>query len=125
MNKLSILVLIILLSSCDSYVSLSYVVKNKTSKPVKVFVPNYSGSDGFFRHQKDTILEIPPHDYERVGGTLPRISGLIRPAQKRMYKEQPGMCGLKLVKPDTMIELACTKKKWKFRQGCATLIIRK
>lgn len=124
MNKLYILVLAIILSSCDAYVGLSYVVKNKTSKPVKIFVPGYPGNDGPYGTQKDTILVIEPHGDKMVGSTMPRVTGPIG-ATRRVYREQPGWCGVKVVKQDSMVEIPCTKKKWKLRHGCGTLIIRK
>jgi hypothetical protein len=112
------------LSSCDSFVSLAYTVENKTSKPLKVFVPNYQANGYGYSKGADTIIEIGPHTSRIVSATFPRTSGLIGPALRRIYKEYPGHCGLKLIRPDTTVEIACTKKQWKLRRGVSVLKIR-
>ncbi|MES2133371.1 MAG: hypothetical protein V4506_13570 [Bacteroidota bacterium] len=116
-------VLVLSFSSCDAYISLSYVVKNKTSEPVKVWVPNYSRDHSPYGKRSDTVLVIAPHDYERVGGTMPDIG--FPWATRRIYRESPALCGLKLIKADTTIEIPCTKKKWKYRHGASRFTIRK
>ncbi len=113
----------LVLSSCDSFVSLSYYIENKTAKPVKVFVPHYRAGNAFGRGV-DTTLEIGPHASRFVEATLPRISGLIGPAKRRIYREAPGPCGLKLIKADTAIMLGCTHKEWKLRRGVSVLKIK-
>lgn len=113
----------LLLSSCDSFVNLSYHVENKTSRPVKVFVPDYQ-ANGAFSKGVDTMLEIGPHASRFIEATLPRVSGLIGPAKRRIYREAPGPCGLKLIKADTTIMLGCTDKEWKFRGGISVLKIK-
>ena len=116
-------ILTLSLSSCDAYISLSYVVKNKTSEPVKVFVPNYSRDHSPFGSRRDTVLVIAPHNYERVGGTMPDID--FPWATRRIYRESPALCGLKLIKADTTIEIPCTKKKWKYRHGASGFTIKR
>lgn len=118
-----ITLLALLFGSCDAYISLGYIVKNKTSEPVKVWVPDYSGDHSLYGSPRDTVFVIAPHDYERVGGTMPDID--FPWATKRIYKEGPGLCGLKLIKADTTIDIPCTKKKWKYRHGVSRLTIRK
>lgn len=115
---------ILLLSSCDAFVSLSYVVENKTSRPLNVFVPGYHADGHHFSRGVDTVLEVPPHDFRRVGATFPRVTGPIG-AGKRIYREQPAYCGLKLIKADTTIIAGCTKRAWKFRRGVSVLKIRR
>jgi hypothetical protein len=124
MKTLLLLCVGLFLSSCDSFVSLAYTVENKTSQPVKVFVPNYQTNGYGFSKGTDTIIEIGPHTSHIVGATLPRTSGLIGPALRRIHKEYPGLCGLKLIKPDTTLEVDCTKKEWKLRRGVSVLKIR-
>lgn len=118
-----IALLAVSLNSCDAYVRLTYVVSNESSKPINVFVPHYA-INGFDR-DRDTIFEINPREVIIVGNTLPRISGSFRAGTKKIYRQQPGLCGLKLIKADTTVEVPCTEKKWKYRHGCGMLIIRK
>lgn len=110
-----------LLSSCDAFVSLPYSVENKTSGPVKIFVPHYR-ANGRFSRAVDTTLEIGPHSSAFIGTTLPRVTGPVG-AMRRIYRGDPGYCGLKLIKPDTTT-VACTKKEWKFKRGVSVLKIR-
>jgi hypothetical protein len=109
---------VLALCSCDAFVSLSYVVKNKSYKPVKVFVPDYSVNG--YNRGRDTTLEIKPHDFAKIGSTLPRISGSFRSGVKKLYKTLPGICGVKIIAEDTT-EIACTERSWKLRRGCAVL----
>jgi hypothetical protein len=125
MKTLLFLCVGLFLISCDSFVSLAYTVENKTSQPLKVFVPNYQADGYGFSKGVDTVLEIGPHASHMVGATLPRVSGLIGPARRRIYKEYPGVCGLKLIKPDTTVEVDCTREKWKLRRGVSVLKIRR
>lgn len=113
------------LSSCDSFVSLAYTVENKTSQPIKVFVPNYQANGYGLSKGADTIIELGPHASQIIGATFPRTSGLIGPALRRIYKEYPGLCGLKLIRPDTTLAVDCTKKEWKLRRGVSVLKIRR
>jgi len=113
---------VLLLSSCDAFVRLPYHVENKTSRPVKIFVPHYQ-ADGAFGRGVDTTLEIGPHNGVFIGSTMPRVTGPIG-ASKRIYREHPGYCGLKLTTADTTMTLDCTKKEWKFRRGVSVLKIK-
>ena len=110
-----------LLMSCDAYVSLPYVAKNKSSRPVKVFVPYYQAG-GSFSKGVDTALIIPPHSTVFLGSTMPRVTGPIG-ALKRVYRGAPGLCGLKMIQADT-VEIGCSRKEWKLRRGVSVLKIR-
>lgn len=112
----------LLLCGCDAFVRLPYYLENKTSKPLNVFVPHYQ-ANGAFGRGVDTTLEIGPHSGAFIGSTMPRVTGPVG-AARRIYRESPGFCGLKLVKPDTSIALACTMKEWKLRRGISVLKIK-
>lgn len=122
MKLVPILFSILLLSSCDAFVSLPYHIENKTSRPVKVFVPQYQ-ANGSFARGVDTTLEIGPHSEAFIASTMPRVTGPIG-AMRRIYREAPGVCGLRFIKPDTAIALGCTRKEWKFRGGVSVLKIK-
>jgi hypothetical protein len=111
-----------LLSSCDAFVSLPYYVENKSDQPVRIFVPHYQ-ANGAFGRGVDTTLQIGPHSRAFIGSTMPRVTGPVG-AMRRIYRESPGVCGVRLVKPDTSIALACTVKEWKLRRGTSVLKIR-
>lgn len=124
MKSVPLLFIGLLFTGCDAFVSLRYVVDNKTSKSLKVFVPNYPGNESPFSRQVDTILEIKPHCVEYVGATMPRVTGPMR-ARKRIYKKHPGLCGLRLITPDSTVSAGCTKKEWRYKRGVSVLKIRK
>lgn len=123
MKPVSFLLMALLLSSCDAFVRLRYAVDNRTSKPIKIFVPKYPGNENPFSRQVDTILEVKPHHVEYVGATMPRVTGPLR-ARKRIYKKQPGLCGLRFMRPDSTVSLGCTAKEWRYKRGTSVLTIR-
>lgn len=122
MKLILFLSLAFVFSSCDAFVSLSYYVKNKSAGPVTVFVPGYM-ANGAFGRGVDTTLQIAPHSGVYIGGTMPQITGPIG-ASRRIYREYPGFCGVKIISPDTNIAVPCTKKVWKFRRGISVLNIK-
>lgn len=123
MKPVFLLFIGLLFSGCDAFVSLHYAVDNKTSKPIRVFVPNYPISGNPFGRRVDTILEIKPHSIDYAGTTLPQVTGPLR-ARRHIYKKQPGLCGLRFMTPDSTISVGCTEKEWRYRRGLAVLRVR-
>lgn len=118
------LVLVNLLMSCDAMVHLSYSVENKTSEPIQVFIPNYS-EDHFSLYtldaRRDTTMVLQPKEKMVIGGA----SKIDFPwGAKNIYREYPGICGVKMVKQDTMIELGCSKSEWKYHRQNTNLKIK-
>ena len=123
MNRLRtfwlILILAFTLTSCDNWVFVSYVVKNKSENDVRLFVPNYC-PDGYpCSTPKDSILNIKPNEVVMITGARS-----LYPSAKGFYRNYPGVCGLKRINNDTIIDLGCSRKEWKFRKGSSMLILK-
>lgn len=115
------------ISSCDALLQMNYSIENKSKNDVRLFVPNAIGSSkGYFDRlgeAKDTIVLL------KKGEAI-----VIRYAMKidfpwgtkNIYKNQPGICGIKnLTSPDSHFEYGCTKKEWKYKRRNSALIIKK
>ena len=114
----------ITLFSCDAVNQLYYSVQNKTAKNIHLHIPNYplEPHEGGFSAITDTIIEIKPNETIWVGTSLMDID--FPWATKNIYKETPGICGLELIKNDTVIKLDCTNSSWKYKKRWSTLKIR-
>lgn len=122
MNKLIIYLLFsstLILTSCDAWVQMGYVVKNKSANEVKIFVPIYTIDK--FNSIKDTTLTINPNEERRVfvDDKLDFPWG-----RKNIYRKNPGVCGIKRLDSDTTISLGCSKKEWKYKRGVSVLILK-
>lgn len=116
--------LLILLSSCDAWLNMTYTVENKTKTDVNVFIPNFPTEGSFcglYSNITDTILTLKPKQVVTVGC----ISDLDFPfATRNMYRSNPGKCGIKIVESDTMKNLGCSKKEWKYFRRNSNLKIK-
>ena len=115
--------IIILLSSCDALLIMSYSVKNRSKKEIMVFVPNFpvDGIYGHFKERKDTFITLLPNQ-EIIVGLNTNID--FPWATKNIYRSQPGICGIKVMKSELIERIGCTKKEWKYRKGVSTLKIK-
>jgi len=124
MNKLKrlwiLLISSLILTSCDAYLQMSYIIKNTSSNDIKLFVPNYpvDSLPRAFGHQKDTTLILKPNEAIIVGFGI----DIDFPwATKNIYRDKPGICGIKMHIKDSIIVLGCTEKEWKYRKGRSRL----
>ena len=106
---------IIVLISCDAMLHMTYTIENKTKSEIKIFVPNFPIDSVFsvFGKKQDTTLIIKPNE-EIVVGMGSKID--FPWGTKNIYKNQPGMCGIKRINNDTIIEFGCTKAEWKYKR---------
>ena len=83
--------------SCDAVNHLHYMVENKTDQPVLIHVPRYEIQEGkgAFNIKKDTILVLKPKEKIWIAASLMDID--FPWATKKIYREQPGICGLELI----------------------------
>jgi hypothetical protein len=118
---ISILLLSILLVGCDALNVLSYSIQNRTKQTVKISVPNYSTQvyRPSFARQVDTILVIEPGETIWIGVSEVDID--FPWATKKIYHQQPGRCGLQLLRADSVLNLDCTKSSWKYKRGTSIL----
>ncbi len=121
------LALAFLLTSCDALLHMSYSIENKSKNDVRLFVPNAIGSsEGYFdrlSEVKDTFLLLKKGETFVIGYEM-KID--FPWGTKNIYKNKPGICGLKnLTSADSYCEYGCTKKEWKYKRRNSTLIIRK
>ena len=119
-----IAILLFTLSSCDTWIFMQYSVKNKSDNEVKLLVPFNRVID-----RGDSL----PAVYQKVDSTLIiksdetiLLSGvrILYPSRRSFYKNNPGLCGIKRVQNDTIVDLGCSKKEWKYRKGQSMLILR-
>jgi hypothetical protein len=54
------------------------------------------------------------------------VSGVrvLYPSRRSFYRNNPGVCGIKRVNSDTIVDLGCSKKEWKYRKGQSMLILK-
>lgn len=112
-----------MLMSCDAALKMTYVVKNKSNNDLKLFVPNYpvDSVPNLYGHRRDTILILKPNECIIVGID----SKIDFPwGRKNIYRNNPGICGLKRFHNDTIVDLNCSKKEWKYRKGQSILILK-
>jgi hypothetical protein len=122
-----LLALAIFVTSCDAMLLMSYSIENKSKNEVRLFVPNAIGSSkGYFGHlseAKDTIVLLKK-DESMVISYAMKID--FPWARKTIYKDQPGICGIKKsTSADSLFEYGCSKKEWKYKHGNSVLIIKK
>ena len=114
---------LVLFTSCDALLTMSYSVKNKTKKEITVFVPNFpvAYNSISFNQQKDTFITLLPNQELIVG----RNSKIDFPwARKNIYRKHPGICGIQRIDQQNIVKLGCTKKEWKYWKGVSTLRIK-
>ncbi len=66
-----------------------------------------------------SILKIKPNEVVMITGARS-----LYPSAKGFYRNYPGVCGLKRINNDTIIDLGCSRKEWKFRKGNSMLILK-
>ena len=123
-NKSILLVILaITLFSCDAMLHMTYTVENKTKNEITVFIPNFPTDStlSFYSKRKDTILILKPNGKVVVGiGSKIDFPW----GTKNIYKTQPGVCGIKRINNDTIIELGCSNSEWKYKRRNSNLKIK-
>lgn len=118
----NLLCLILLLTSCDAILTMSYTVKNKSKNKIGLYVPDYPIDGNFdrFSKRRDTLIWLLPNEEIIVG----RNSKIDFPwATKNIYRNQPGICGIEVMKPELIEGIGCTKNEWKYRNGVSKIKI--
>lgn len=113
------------LTSCDAVNHLFYDIKNKTNTTVDLFIPYFISdfSRGESSDRVDTVIRIAPN--QRLAISMSMMDIGFPWSTKEIYKESPGVCGLEILQPDTIIPIDCTKKEWKYWRGTSTLKIKR
>jgi hypothetical protein len=116
--------LLVILTSCDAMLTMSYSVENKSKTDVKLFIPNFpvEGVIDIFNNYKDTILTLHPNQRIYVSSS----SKIDFPwATKNIYKNHPGVCGLKIIENNSAKSIGCTNKEWKYKRRASNLKIKR
>ena len=102
---------------------MTYTVENKTKSDVTLFVPNFPTDSiaRLFGHIQDTTIVIKP-DEEVVVGLRSKID--FPWGTRNIYKNQPGICGIKRFYNDTVVDLGCSKREWKYKRRKSKLKLR-
>lgn len=114
--KLTLLIFpIAFLTSCDAMLHMTYTVQNKTESDINLFIPNFPTDSvlSIYSGKRDTVLVIKPNQ-EVIVGIGSKIDFPCR--ARNIYKNQPGICGIKRINNGEIIELGCTKKDWKYKR---------
>jgi len=122
-KSILLVISIIMLVSCDAMLHMAYTVENKSKEDIKIFVPNYPIEPTLsnFGERKDTTIILKPDEKALVGiGSKIDFPW----GTKNIYKNQPGICGIKKIKADTSISLGCSTSEWKYRKGRSILKIK-
>lgn len=114
-----IIILAFTLTSCDTWIFMGYVVKNKSENEVKLLVPYYGVDSLRNEYKKDSILIIKSNETIMLSGVR-----ILYPSRRSFYRNHPGICGIKRLNNDTIIDLGCSKKEWKYRKGQSMLILK-
>ncbi len=111
-----LLILAFTLVSCDAMLHMTYAVKNKSLNEVKLFVPNFpvDSLPHMFGQRKDTIFTLKPNE-EIIVGIESKID--FPWGRKNIYRNRPGICGIKRISKDTITTLGCSEKEWKYKKG--------
>ena len=106
---------IAVLTSCDAMLHMTYTIQNKTESDIKVFVPDFPTDSvlSIYGDKRDTTLIVKPNE-EIIVGIGSKID--FPWGTKNIYKNRPGVCGIKRISNDTIIDLTCTKKEWKYKR---------
>lgn len=112
----------LLLTGCDAMLNMTYTVENKTKSEIQVFVPNFPIDSvlSIYGKVQDTILIIKPEE-EIIVGIQNKID--FPWATKNIYKNTPGICGLKILNNDIATDIGCDKTEWKYKKRNSKLKI--
>lgn len=113
----------VLLTGCDALLHMTYSIENKSKEAVTLFIPNFPTkgiSEGWRSEHNDTVLTLQPNQVIMVGV---RTDIDFPFATKNIYKNYPGICGIKRRDADTSIDLGCTQKEWKYKRKNSNLKI--
>ena len=103
-----------LLSACDAMLSMPYVVKNKTAKPLRLKVEDYPEHVRPRQEGKDTIILLMPNESINVGWA----SGIGFPWEtKKLYRNDPGIENFSLISADSVLTVDRSQKYWDYRNG--------
>ncbi len=122
--KISFLLLpLIVLSSCDAMLHMSYSVENKTNQNITLYVPDFpaDSSMSIYGKSKDTVLTLKPDQSVIVGfGTKTDFPW----ATKNIYRKDPGKCGIERIDSDSTIRYGCSEAEWKYKRRNSSLLIK-
>lgn len=100
--------------SCDAYIQLHYVVENKSDSEVSIRVPNYKIGGQFSGESVDTLLQILPGETVWIGCSLHDVD--FPWATKNIYQAHPAVCGIEVHHKDSVSEIPCHSKAWKYKK---------
>lgn len=121
--KISFLLLpLIVLSSCDAMLHMTYSVENKTNQNITLFIPDFQYEDSdMYGKFRDTVLTLKPDESVIIGSNT-KIDFPF--ATKNIYKANPGSCGIERLDSDSTIRFGCTKDEWKYKRRNSSLRIK-
>ena len=79
-------------------------------------------SKGRYGDTVDTVITLDPNQMINIAVSEPDIG--FPWETRKIYEKQPGICGLKLLKGDTTIDLSCSKENWSYNNRKSVLELR-
>lgn len=112
-----------LLMSCDATLRMTYIVENKSNSDIKLLIPNFPTDSIFnaYSPQKDTIIILKPTQKVMIG-SLEKID--FPWTTKKIYKTNPGICGIQLIENQSTKIIDCSSKTWKYKNRYSKLSIK-
>lgn len=101
------------LCSCDALLTLTYEVQNDTKNNIKLKVEHYPIRCGVYGNTTDTIIELKPKEWIRVGC----VKDIGFPFEtKQIYKKRPAVHNFKIIKGDSVIIVNSEDTQWKYKR---------
>jgi hypothetical protein len=103
---------------------MQYSVKNKSENDIKLLVPYYHAnymedSSRIVSQMIDSIWVIQTKETVMLDAVR-----VLYPSHRSFYRSNPGVCGIRRIEDDTIVDLGCSKKEWKYRKGKSMLILK-
>ncbi len=117
--------ILLVFMGCNDYVTVEYIVKNKTKKTVKLKITNYHPDEYHPYGSKpiDTVIELKAN--ETVNVDYVRAQHSVIGSTKALYRKQPGVANFNVIQNDTLLKIDKTPKHWKYSHGNSVFKIKK
>jgi hypothetical protein len=115
----SLLILSIILSSCDAVLMLPYIIKNKTKDTLTIHAP--AAPDIYSMRNADSVYHLAPNQNLVVG----RHRGIGFPWETRkLFKESPSIWNFEIENHGKTFPILKNDKDWQFKRGTSVYKIK-
>ncbi len=115
----SLLILSIILSSCDAVLMLPYIIKNKTKDTLTIHAP--ADPDIFSMRNADSVYQLAPNQSLVVGWNR----GIGFPWETRkLFKERPSIWNFEVENHGKTFPILKNDKDWQYKRGTSVYKIK-